>query len=113
MKMPVPPGFSTRWHLANQLRGVGGVLHDAVAVDDVERRVGVRQRLAVGDAQFLGRHAVQLEILARKIDRRLRQVDAGDTSAALGEPHQVGADAAADFEQPLPPEAEKSTSRGR
>ena len=82
-------------------------------VDDVEAGVGVRQRLAVGDAQFLGGDAVQLEVLARKIDRRLRQVDAGDARAALREAHQVGADAATDFEQPLSLNDEKSTSCGR
>ena len=55
----------------------------------------------MADAQLLGRHAVQQEILARKIDRRRREVDAGDPGAAAREAHQIGADAAADLEQPL------------
>ncbi len=78
-----------------------------MAIHGVERRIGVRQGLAVGDAQVVGGHAVELEVLACKIDRGLRQVDAGDARAALGEPHQIGADAAAHFEHLLPAERRK------
>ena len=42
-----------------------------------------------------------MEVLPRQIDRRLRQVDAGDDRAAAREADEIGADAAADFEQRL------------
>ena len=38
------------------------------------------------------------EVLPRQRDRRRRQVDAGDDGAALGEPDEIGAGAAADVE---------------
>ena len=65
---------------------------------------GKRQRFPVADLQLhaavavVGGDPVQLEILAREIDGRLGQVDAGDARAALREAEQVDADAAADLE---------------
>ena len=76
MKMPVPPGFSTRWHSRINCAGIGGVLNDPVAVNDIEGRVAIRQLLAVGDAELVGTEIVEREVFARKIDRGLRQIDA-------------------------------------
>ncbi len=48
---------------------------------------------------------MQREVAAREIDRRRREIDAGDAGAAAREAHEIGADAAADFEQFLIAEA--------
>ena len=87
---------------ANQPRRICSVLDDPVTVDHIEACVGVRQGLAVGDAQLLGGDAIQLEIPARKIDRRLRKVHTCYARAALAKSHEIGADAAPHLEQPLP-----------
>src|SRR5688500_17363087 len=99
--------------LANQLRWISRVLNDAVTVDDIEYLVRVRQLLAVRDAQLLCTEIVQGKILAGKIDRRLRQVDARHSRAAACKPDQVGADAAAHFEQPPIPERRKVHQHGQ
>ena len=78
---PSCPGFSTRRHSRHQPPVVGGVLHDAMRVDEIERVVGKRQPLAVGFAQ-VRLEALLREILTRQRDRRRRQVDAGDDRAA-------------------------------
>ena len=53
--------------------------------------------LAVGDLE-LAAEALLLEIGARQVDRRRGEVDAGDVGAALREPRQIDAGAAADLE---------------
>ena len=50
--MASPPGVEHPVRLGDERAGSDGVLQHAVAVDDVERGVGKRQRLAVGDAQI-------------------------------------------------------------
>ena len=88
--------------LANQLRGVRRVLNDTVAIDDIERSVGIRQGLAVGHPQFIRSEAVQGKVFLCQVNGGLGQVDARDVRAAGRETDQVGANTAAHFKEPLP-----------
>ena len=56
-----------------------------------------RQGFAVGDAKVAGQPLL-FEIGARQVDGRRREIDADHAGAALGEPRQIDAGAAADFE---------------
>ena len=93
--------FATRFehpvYLLNQLPRIGGVLDDAVREDEIERTIPKRQMLAVGDAEFR-RQPLLSEIRSRKLDRRRREIDAGDRSAAFREPDEIDARAASDVE---------------
>ena len=87
--------------LVDQPLRVGGVLHDAVRVHQIEGVVGKRQLLAVGDLERAAQPLLR-EVGARQLDRRRREIDAGDVGAAFGEPREIDAGAAADFEDRRP-----------
>ncbi len=58
---------------------------------------GKRQGFPVGDAELAGQPLL-LEICARQIDGRRCEIHADDLGASFGEPGQIDAGAAADFE---------------
>ena len=93
----MPPGRKDAAALAHERAIVGRVLHDAVRVDEIERSLAKRQRLAVGDGEAC-RQLLEREILRRQRDRRRREVDAGDHRAVSREANQIGAGAASDLE---------------
>ena len=78
-----------------------GVLDDAVRVDEVEGAVRERQTLPVGDLE-VGRAGPAARNWPGQVDGRRGEVDAGHDRAALGEPRQVDAGAAADLENRSP-----------
>src|SRR5262245_28452195 len=83
--------------LVDQPLRVGRVLHNPVGVHEVERGVGERELLAVGDLQA-GCQALLFEVGTSHVNRRWREVHTRHARAAPGEPRQVHAGAAADFE---------------
>src|SRR3954468_5387632 len=68
-----------------------------MGVNEVKAVVGKRQPLAVGDLEGAGQPLLR-EIGPGEVDGRRGEIDASDRGAALREPGQVDAGAAADFE---------------
>ena len=89
--------FEHAVNLLSQLPGIGGVLDDAVREDEIEGAVPERQMLAVGDAE-LRRQPLLSDIRGRQLDRRWREIDAGDRGAAFREPDEIDARTASDVE---------------
>lgn len=86
--------------LDHELR-VRRVLKDAVRVDDVERGILERKRLAVRELQ-IHLNVSMARVLPRQLERRLGKIDAGRNGAALGESNEVGPDTATHLEKRLP-----------
>ena len=81
--------------------GLGGVLENAVAIDDVERGVLEGEGLAVRELQVHLDSRVA-PVLSRELERSLGKVDAGHDGAAPRETNEVGSDPAADLEEFFP-----------
>ena len=77
---------------------VRGVLHDAVGEDEIERAASGNGSCSPSATSKVAAQPLLREIGAGQLDRRRREVDAGDDGAAPGEPGEVDAGAAADFE---------------
>ena len=88
--------------LFHQAPGIARVLHHAVRVHQIERVVGKRQALSVGDLE-VARETLLRKIGLRELDGRRREIDSGDAGAALRETRQIDAGAAPDLENRLTP----------
>src|SRR5204862_4871232 len=86
-----PPAF------LDELPRIGGVLHDAVGEHQIERAIGKRQVLAVGDFEPPAK-TLLLEVRAGERNRRRREVDAGYRRAGFREAREVDTRAAGDPE---------------
>jgi len=82
-----------------------------VAVDDVERKILERKRLAVREPQ-IHRDSRVAGVLPRELERGLGEIDPGDDGAAFREANEVGSDPAADLEERLSPIAFKIDEAG-
>src|SRR5688572_26578006 len=80
---------------------MGREMQHRVAVDDVERRIGEVERLAVHHEE-LALQAALGEIRGGERDGSRGQVDAANDCAALREAREIVAQSAADIEQLLP-----------
>jgi len=96
-----PPGLEHAMALPDEGGGMGGVLDDAVGVDQVESRLAERQSLPVTNEQVVWPQIVVDEVLARKADGGGRQVDAGCPGPSTREADEIRADPASDLKQPL------------
>ena len=83
-----------------------------MSVDQVEGVVRKRQAFAVGDMK-LARQALLLEVRARQVDGRVREVDAGGHGAALREAREIDTGAASNLENRRPRYPSKLTRRSR
>ena len=72
-------------------------------VDEIERSLPERQRLAIRDDQ-LCRQLLEREVLRRERDRGRCEVDAGGPGAMTYERDQIGAGAASDLQNAAPAE---------
>jgi hypothetical protein len=81
--------------LGDNLAVIGGVLHDAVGVDEIEGGVGEWQRFAVSDLQA-GLDALLGRILGGQGNRAWGGVHARHAGAGLGEPDHLNPRPAAD-----------------
>ncbi len=84
-------------HFADELPIVGRVLHDAVGVHEIERRVGKRQRFAVGDLEP-SREPLMDQMLASQRHRALGDVHSDDPGAPPRESDDFHAGAATQIE---------------
>lgn len=84
----------------DQLPRAWRVLHDTVGIHEVERVVLERKLFAVRLTQ-VSVQPLLLEVLSRERDGRLREIDTRHDGTAAGKPRQVGAGAAAHFEDTL------------
>ena len=101
LKNRAPAGRQDAPAFVDEALRMGRVLNDAVGVDQVERALRKRQLLAVFDEQPT-RQALLLEVRLREVDRRSREVDPSDRSAAACEAREIDAGAAADLENTEP-----------
>jgi len=97
LKHCLATGLEDTTALADQLPRIGGVLYDAVRIDEIERRVGTRKLFSVGDAELCVQ-TLLFEVRSSQIDRRRSDIDAGDDCAAPCKPRQVHSGSASHFE---------------
>ena len=87
-------------NLADEARGIGRVVQHAVAVDEIEARIGKWKRLCIVVDEAAGQTA-QPEVFLGEAQMAAGQVDVRDPRAVSCELREVGADSAADFEDVL------------
>src|SRR5215217_3780956 len=86
-------------NLAYRSSGVGRVMQNAVRIDHIKAFITKRQALAVRDHE-VALSSVELETMARDLDRTWRQIYAGAPRSAARKLQEVSAHSTANFKQP-------------